>query len=82
MAGKMIVLNEGGAGEQKVIVENIRVPDLFHIAAFLAMAAKGGGGIPVAASGEEMTRDLRADSEAILETWHLCHDLLKELRNA
>ena len=51
-------------------VDEVKIPDLWHTA--MAMQAQVDG---------EPDRELTAaDVEMVLETWHLCHDLLKHVK--
>ena len=62
-----ITRSPGGTEERTVDLDNIRIPDLWHIAEFIAAKSLPG-----------LTGSIH--SESILETWHLCHDLLAHLK--
>ena len=53
-----VVLSVKGRGRHEVQLQDIEVPDAWHV----AMRLKG------------------QDREVVLECWHLCHDLLANLR--
>lgn len=55
----------GGSGQKEVPLRSVTVPDLWHLYVHLKSS-----GCP---------RDLLA-AEKVLETWHLCHDLLVAVR--
>lgn len=61
-----------GTNRRVVDVESIQVPDLWHIGLWLE---------------ENEPKDLhnhldgQTHSQAVLECWHLCHDLLENLIN-
>ena len=67
-----IIRSPRGAARCEVPVSEIRVPDLWHVAMFLQEENPD--------IGHNHLRGQSA-SEAILETWHLCHDLLENIRN-
>jgi hypothetical protein len=60
----VVTLAKGGIKERQVKLEDVKVPDLWHIANHLE--ARGFS---------------KPCADAVLECWHLCHDLLKELRS-
>ena len=59
-----ITLAKGGTAEREVDVQEIQVPDLWHV----AMALK-----------DDPSYDNRA-ADMILETWHLAHDMKRHLQ--
>jgi hypothetical protein len=70
-----ITINKGGAAEAQVELDTLQVPDLWHIANWV--------------EGEAIRRRRKGDigngldnqAKAILDTWHLAHDLLNHIRN-
>lgn len=57
-----IVRSPGGTAKHVTNLNEVEVPDCWHIAQHLAK------------EGNERA------SEVVLETWHLCHDLVRHLR--
>lgn len=77
----MITLSKGGTAERQVDVDEIRIPDLWHPAMWLKEHQPELTGEPnimeFMATGE-MRRPLAW--EMVLETWHLCNDLLRYIK--
>jgi len=77
MLNLTITRSKGGSGERTVEVGDIQVPDLWHIGQALQsqtnrlvpMNYKEGDRYPIAEQGE-----------MIIDTWHLCHDLLRHIQ--
>lgn len=65
-----------GAARREVELDRVKVPDLWHLAMYLkdneATIAKAVGHNHLVG---------QSWSDAVLETWHLCHDLLENIRN-
>jgi hypothetical protein len=61
-----ITLAKGGKAERTVKLNQVQIPDLWQIAHLPELKGYSLGGKPA--------KDL------IIETWHLAHDLLRELR--
>jgi len=59
---KTIIRSPRGAGRHTVPLNEVQVPDLWHVASYL----------------HDQGHD--EASNAVLETWHLAHDLLANLR--
>ena len=64
-ARTLITLGAGGSAERQVPCGQIQIPDLWHIANFIAAQGR---------SAEERTRAEQM-AEAILRVWHVAHDL-------
>lgn len=62
---RTITRSKGGTKERKVPIDRVQIPDLWHVGRHMIQE----GGLAHKEQGE-----------AILECWHLCHDLLRELR--
>jgi hypothetical protein len=65
-----ITLKKGGEGETTIKAADINVPDLWHIAGWLE-----GEAIRRRKNGLEGAELLDTNAKAILDTWHLAHDL-------
>ena len=68
---KTVTLAPRGTRRKVEQVDQLHVPDLWHIAMWLQE------------NEPQIHNHLRGQtwSEAILETWHLAHDLLENIRN-
>jgi len=62
--GNTITRAKGGTAEREVEANKIVIPDLWHI----AMELPG------------LQFDADTPQGAVLECWHLCHDLLKHIQ--
>jgi len=69
---KTIIRAPRGTARQEVPIDEVRVPDLWHIAMWLK-DNEGDISIHNHLSGQSY-------SDAVLECWHLCNDLLLNLR--
>ena len=73
---------KGGTDEQVIKVEEIQIPDLWHIAMMFREVERGEATISISrASGKmkvspELAKRIADD---ILECWHLCNDLLNNI---
>lgn len=69
---RMITLSRGGSEERRVALDDVYIPDMWH----LAMAIKG----------DRIRRLSKAEREQlcemVLECWHRAHDLKKEFQRA
>ena len=72
---RTVTLKRGAPGEHEVPVDEIQVPDLWHIAQALK---KSGEKVYVAVNGE-FTWVLAGDY--VLDCWHLTHDLVRHIRD-
>ena len=72
---KTIIRAKGGTGEHVANLEDIQVPDLWHIAQDLK---KDGTMVYVLVNGE-FTWVLAGDY--VLDCWHLTHDLVRHIRD-
>lgn len=63
---EVVVMAERGKRERSVPLNEIVVPDLWHVA--------------MRQGTKRDKRSSKMDQEMILEVWHLAHDLLKHLR--
>jgi len=70
-----ITLSPDGAGIREVDIEDIRIPDLWH----LGMWLKDHEAKVAAAVGHNHLAGQKW-SDAVLETWQLAHDLLKNIQ--
>ena len=61
-----IVRAKGGTAERVVKVDQIEVPDLWFISQFMLE--------------KRQSKRMKEMSTAVLECWHLCHDLLKNIK--
>jgi hypothetical protein len=81
-----ITLAKGGTAERVVKVEEIQIPDLWHLAMFIQdhedeiyeRVGHNHLALDNLLAGKPAGRPKW--SEAILETWHLCHDLLRTVQ--
>ena len=71
---RTITLKRGGSGEVEVPVEQIQVPDLWHIAQFLE---KTGEQVYVVKDGEFTW--VKA-SDYVLECWNLAHAMRRHIQ--
>jgi len=76
-----MTINEGGEKEEVVRLNEIVIKDLWHLAMWMqdlhnAVKAEDESAIL------NLARRIHADSasESMLETWHLAHDMLNELK--
>jgi hypothetical protein len=75
MVNRTITRAKGGTGERVVDFADIHVEDLWHVAQWLKDPDKLKD---LALAGN---KDLAFRcGESILEVWHLCHDLLRHIR--
>ena len=67
------VVRAKGAKKQHIQhVDEIKVPDMWHLYSQMLDAIEDPAGKPVLVD--------QAKAEQLLETWHLCHDLLNHLK--
>lgn len=66
MKKKMVTLCRGGLEEKTLSIEEIEIPDLWHI----AMAMKKG----------KIWLGMERDAEWVLKTWHFAHDLKRHIQ--
>jgi len=71
---KTITLSKGGEAERTRDINEITIPDLWHIAMWLQDEAKQRG-LPLKLS-------LKRNAEMILETWNLAHDLKRHIEES
>ena len=70
-----IIRSPRGTARRAVKIESIQIPDLWH----LAMWLKDNEATVSKAIGHNHLGGQKW-SDAVLETWHLCHDLLDNCR--
>lgn len=66
---KTIVRSKGGTEEREVPINELQIPDLWHVAMYLKKNEPTlgyGDGTPA--------------WQAVLNCWYLCHDLLRTIR--
>jgi hypothetical protein len=67
-----ITRSKGGTAEREVDVQDIQVPDLWHVAMHLKELSES--------SNSHLKHKYKIASEEILETWHLAHDMKRYLQ--
>ena len=73
---KTIVRAKGGSGEHVANLEDIQVPDIWHIAQTLKDPAR------LKDLSRVGNRELAVWSgDEVLKLWHLCHDLVRHIRD-
>jgi len=76
MTNQTITRAKGGTGEHTVDVNDIQVPDLWHIVRALKDPEK------LKSLSSVRNRDLAFEcGEATIRCWHLCHDLLRHIKD-
>lgn len=65
MSDTIITRGRGGKGQRQVRLSDVEIPDLWHVAQYL--------------TGLEEPK-ARIAAEKVLECWHLCSDLKRELQ--
>jgi len=68
----LITRSKGGTGERKVELSEVQIPDLWHVAMAFDSASQTG-------KLQFAPKYCRYWHDQILECWHLCHDLQREL---
>jgi hypothetical protein len=81
MPNPTITLSPRGAARREVLLTDIQIPDMWHLASVLSQLDQHCKHIrkcPIA----PINRDgwFKRDAQMILETWHLAYDLLDHLK--
>ena len=79
MNGKTIILNPKGSGRREVLLADLTIPDLWHLAMWISDAPAADDELALTEWRRRLNNPESAQN-TVLEVWHLAADLLAALR--